>query len=305
MDRPLSPAELLRLRADPTAGESHSPLFGAPLLGVELGAAAPTDGRKEGAWAWLSEQPTLLVGVARAGIAPESRSLADALDVVAESEQELAEICATCARAPLAALVLAQLLRGSLSRSIADGLVAESLAYSTLQAGPEFVAWRKERSVKQREPESEPALCVRRTADELSLRLNRPAKRNAYSAELRDALCEALALVVRDESIERVTLSGAGPSFCSGGDLDEFGSLPDPASAHAIRTTRSAAALLARVSGRVEAHVHGACVGAGIELPAFCRRIVAAPDEVGSPGKPSRPNRNGELLGAGHRSPTD
>jgi enoyl-CoA hydratase/carnithine racemase len=28
----------------------------------------------------------------------------------------------------------------------------------------------------------------------------------------------------------------------------------------------------------VEAHVHGACVGAGVELPAFARRVVAAPD---------------------------
>ena len=75
--------------------------------------------------------------------------------------------------------------------------------------------------MKPREPDSEPALCVTRAAGALSLRLNRPAKRNAYSAELRDALCEALALVIQDESIERVTLSGAGPSFCSGGDLDE------------------------------------------------------------------------------------
>jgi enoyl-CoA hydratase/carnithine racemase len=108
--------------------------------------------------------------------------------------------------------------------------------------------------------------------------LDRPSKRNAFSAEMRDALCEALALAIHDDSIARVTLSGAGPSFCSGGDLDEFGSLPDPATAHAIRSTRSPAALLARVAGRAEARVHGACVGAGVELPAFCARVVAARD---------------------------
>ena len=277
MQSVLSPAELLRLRSDPAASESHSPLFGAPLLCVDLAVEPPALAQEERAWAWLAELPAVLVGVARPGIAPGSRALASALDVVAESEDELAEIRATCERAPLAALVLAQLLRGSLARSVADGLVAESLAYSTLQAGPEFAAWCKGRSAKRRESDTGPALRVSRTGGELSLQLNRPAKRNAYSAELRDALCEALALAIQDESILRVTLSGAGPSFCSGGDLDEFGSLPDPASAHAIRTTRSAAALLARAAARVEAHVHGACVGAGTELPAFCRRVIAAP----------------------------
>ena len=278
MARPLSAVELLRLRADQAASEAHSPVLGAPLLCVELGSPPPALVQHASDWAWLAEQPALLVGVAHNGIAPEARALADAVDVVAESEQERAEIVATCARAPLAALVLAQLLRGRLSRSIAEGLVAESLAYSTLQAGPEFAVWCKTRSPRQHEPVSEPALRVTRSAGELSLLLDRPAKRNAYSAELRDALCEALALVIQDESISRVTLNGAGPSFCSGGDLDEFGSLPDPASAHAVRTTRSAAALLARVAARVEAHVHGACVGAGVELPAFCRRVIAAPD---------------------------
>jgi enoyl-CoA hydratase/carnithine racemase len=273
----LSPAELLRLRSDPAATESHSPLFGTPLLCVSLASEPPPVAASEDAWAWLAELPVVLVGLARPCSAPGARALASTLDVVAESEDELAAILATCERAPLAALVLAQLLRGALSRSVADGLVAESLAYSTLQAGPEFATWCKRRSVKSREPDTEPALRVLRTAGELSLRLNRPAKRNAYSAELRDALCEALSLVLQDESIVRVTLSGAGPSFCSGGDLDEFGSLPDPASAHAIRTTRSAAALLARVAERVEVYVHGACVGAGVELPAFCRRVVAAP----------------------------
>jgi enoyl-CoA hydratase/carnithine racemase len=213
--------------------------------------------------------------VATAGVADGARALAAALDVVAASEDELAAILATARRAPLATLVLVQLLRGSLARSVADGLVAESLAYSTLQAGPEFAAWGAGRTPRVREPSREPAVLVTRAGDRVELRLNRAEKRNAFSAEMRDALCEALALVVQDASVRSVVLSGAGPSFCSGGDLDEFGTLPDPASAHAVRATRNAAGLLARCAERVEAHVHGACVGAGAELPAFCRRVVA------------------------------
>jgi enoyl-CoA hydratase/carnithine racemase len=95
---------------------------------------------------------------------------------------------------------------------------------------------------------------------------------------MRDALCEALAIAVADASIARVVLRGAGPAFCSGGDLDEFGTLPDPATAHAVRCARHAGRLIAACGSRIQVHVHGACVGAGIELPAFAGRVVAAPD---------------------------
>jgi len=270
-----SAAELLRRISDPAACEASSVLLGEPVIPVELGAEPPPEAHDARAWARLAELPAPTVGVATAGVAPGARALAAALDVVAESEDELAAILETARRAPLAALVLVQLLRGSLAKSIADGLLTESLAYSTLQAGPEFGAWRAHRKPRTREPSAEPAVLASRRGGRLELRLNRPEKRNAFSAEMRDALCEALALVVQDASVREVVLAGAGPSFCSGGDLDEFGTLPDPASAHAVRTTRNAAALLARCAERVTAHVHGACVGAGAELPAFCRRVVA------------------------------
>jgi enoyl-CoA hydratase/carnithine racemase len=122
-----------------------------------------------------------------------------------------------------------------------------------------------------------PAVRVERVGEALTLTLDRPEKRNAFSAEMRDALCEALEVAVADETVA-VLLRGEGRAFCSGGDLDEFGTLPDPASAHVIRSTRHAARLLDRCAGRVTAQVHGACIGAGMELPAFCARVVAAPD---------------------------
>jgi enoyl-CoA hydratase/carnithine racemase len=48
--------------------------------------------------------------------------------------------------------------------------------------------------------------------------------------------------------------------------------------AHEIRTTRSPGLLLDALGDKCVARVHGACVGAGIELPAFCRRVEAAAD---------------------------
>jgi enoyl-CoA hydratase/carnithine racemase len=114
-----------------------------------------------------------------------------------------------------------------------------------------------------------------RAGDRLTIRLNRPANRNALSVEIREALCEALELVLADPTIRTVSISGAGRCFSIGGDLVEFGSGPDPATGHAIRGLRMPARLLADCAERVEFRLHGACIGAGIELPAFGRRVVA------------------------------
>ena len=88
-----------------------------------------------------------------------------------------------------------------------------------------------------------------------------------------------LRLALADPDL-RVVLSGTGPSFSSGGELSEFGTFPDPVTAHLVRLTRSAARLLARIGARVDAHVHGACLGAGVELAAFAGRVVASRDAV-------------------------
>ena len=126
--------------------------------------------------------------------------------------------------------------------------------------------------------ETGPACLLERAGNRLEIRLNRPARHNAFSSALRDALCEGLGVALADPSIDEVVLLGEGDSFCSGGDLDEFGSFPDPAQAHAVRTTRSPALLIARLAGRIRSEIHGACIGAGIELPAFTDRIVACED---------------------------
>ncbi|MFJ4840719.1 enoyl-CoA hydratase/isomerase family protein [Streptomyces sp. NPDC088746] len=179
--------------------------------------------------------------------------------------------------APLAALTLAGLLRATEQLPVSEGLGAESAAYSTLLAGPEFAVWRAGRPRRPGSSSADPVL-VHRDGGLLRVELNRPGRRNAFSAALRDGLVEALEIARLDDTVTGVELSGRGPAFCSGGDLDEFGTTPDPATAHVLRLRQSAGAAVDRCRERVHARLHGACVGAGIEVPAFAGRITAHPD---------------------------
>jgi enoyl-CoA hydratase/carnithine racemase len=117
---------------------------------------------------------------------------------------------------------------------------------------------------------------VRRDGTALRITLNRPERRNAYGRQLRDALTDALRVALFDPSVARVVLDGAGPCFCSGGDLDEFGTTPDPVTAHFVRTRAGAGRLVRDLGARIEARVHGPCTGAGVELAAFAGTVTAA-----------------------------
>ena len=245
-----------------TAGLAHEQLAGTVVI-VEPDDEAALD-------------PAALRSLTALFIARQPLAAADA--VIGEGGVDL--IVEAAERSPMAAIALVLLLRGTEGRSVEDGLVAESTVYSMLQGGPEFSAWRQGYSVRPRLSEIGPAVRMERTGDRLHLTLSRPHVHNAFSRRLRDELADALTLVAADDSLESVLLDGAGPSFCSGGDLTEFGTFPDPVRAHLIRLTRSPARLMAAVGHRMEVHLHGACMGAGIELPAFARHVVAHPDTM-------------------------
>jgi len=97
---------------------------------------------------------------------------------------------------------------------------------------------------------------------------------------MRDELCDALSVALQDPSAPRIELRGAGRSFCSGGDLAEFGGFTDSSATHAIRLARHPARWMSRLAERTTVYLHGACFGAGIELPAFASRLVADPSTV-------------------------
>jgi hypothetical protein len=267
--------------ADPEAADALSDTKGSVLV-VALDDGPAPDAAPTLALATL---PAVVVGTSESMSVSRSVSdvprTADLVDVVVPPEgDELAATVDAVAANPLAATALALVLRGSEVRSVAEGLQLESAVYGTLQGGPEFAAWRANRPVHPPRPEAGPAVAVHRDGDRLELVLNRPAVRNALDARMRDELVAGLAIAVGDPTVAQVQLRGAGPAFCAGGDLDEFGSRPDVATAHVVRMTRSPARALAAVADRVVARLHGACFGSGIELSAFAARVVARPDTV-------------------------
>ncbi|KPI07557.1 Enoyl-CoA hydratase/isomerase [Actinobacteria bacterium OK074] len=197
----------------------------------------------------------------------------------ADPQATAARLASVVAGQPAAAVALVQVLRMGVRLAPAERLVAESLAYSALQGGAGFRAWLAAAPRRVPRPADTPVR-LERDGARLTVTLDRPWVRNAFDAGTRDALCEALSVAVADPSVEHVDLYGQGPAFCSGGDLAEFGSSRDTAAAHLVRVHRSPAALLQRCADRVTAHLHGACVGAGIELSAFAGRVLAAPDTV-------------------------
>ena len=188
---------------------------------------------------------------------------------------------------PHAAIVLTGLLRAEVPNGQV-ALEAESLAYSTLLGGPEFLRWLDTTSRPAPPGPAVDPVLVRREGEDLRVTLNRPERRNAYGREVRDALVEALELAVALAVPPgptgptagpgfRLVWDGAGAAFCAGGDLGEFGSAPDPVTAHLVRLHAGAALRLLDLADVVEARVHGPCVGPGVELPAFAGRVLAAP----------------------------
>lgn len=199
-------------------------------------------------------------------------------DVELEGGQSLDLLIAGIERSPIAATTLVQLSRNNVRAPMLDALFAESLAYSTLQHSAQFLSWLATNKPTNVKEFTKPPILADRRDDELTLTLNRPENRNAWSTAMRDALAEHLHLAHDDESIARIELRANGPAFGAGGDLTEFGSARDAGVAHVSRQTRSPAALMHLLRDKIRVHLHGACVGAGIELPAFAATLIAQPN---------------------------
>ena len=247
---------------------------GKTWLSVDLSEANYSNEEVQVISQWLQRQPVPVIGLNN-----NDKRMLDALDLLADTDSEVEHLASFISQHPLASAVLVQVTRVTMSMPVMAALTVESLGYATLQGGAEFSRWLSgQHKTQVGMTNTSVPVVIKRTGSELSIQLNSPDNRNALSVSMRDGLSEAFSLVAMDDSIERVVVSGAGPCFSAGGDLTEFGITKDVAEAHRIRQLKMPAQYLAKHAGRYSFNLHGACIGAGIELPAFSRHISASRD---------------------------
>lgn len=217
----------------------------------------------------FSLPPCPVIGVGR-----RDHPLAARLDTIVESSFDSDALEQAARSQPLAAATVAQLLRLLPSLSLEQGLTAESLAYAVLQGSEAHRTWVAARPSAEILPEGQ--VLLERLEDDLAITLDRPEAGNAIDRPMRDGLHEAFALANADLSIARVVLRAKGKAFSLGADLGEFGTTTDPATAHAIRMLTLPAREAVRCADRFEVEIDGACIGAGLELAAFARKVRAS-----------------------------
>jgi 2-(1,2-epoxy-1,2-dihydrophenyl)acetyl-CoA isomerase len=114
-----------------------------------------------------------------------------------------------------------------------------------------------------------------------TITLNRPAARNALTAEMKTELLATLRQCASDPGVRAVILTGAGPAFCSGQDLREHAGLLKLGAA-ATETVRvhynPIITVITTMPKPVVAAIRGVAAGAGAALAFGCDFRIATRD---------------------------
>lgn len=275
------PVALINLDAGPS---SRTDIDSSPIRGSSAGSTPEM------------AAPLVVIGLSTQG------HTAEYCDVICPPDDpQLSVMLDHISEYPIAAVSLALLLRSNAHASPTMGIVNESATYSMLQGSRRFQQWlRTDQPGAAAESTGDPVIIESHRPElrhselrhselrqsethhsELHIVLNRPNRHNAIDRGLRLALHDALQVAALQDPDQLIVLRGHGPSFSSGGDLGDFGGFQDSGESHLVRLHQHPAlALLRAGTHRVEARVHGAVMGGGLELAAFADRVIAHPDAV-------------------------
>jgi enoyl-CoA hydratase/carnithine racemase len=121
-----------------------------------------------------------------------------------------------------------------------------------------------------------------------TITLNRPEKRNAWSAETEAEVREAFALAADDGDARAIILTGAGGTFCVGADVSGIagrrpdrprfaGVTPPPGGAPPVEDLARRYSYILNIGKPVVAAINGAVAGVGLAVTLYCDlRFMAA-----------------------------
>lgn len=120
-------------------------------------------------------------------------------------------------------------------------------------------------------------------ASTLHIRFNNPARHNALSVDMWEAIPALLAQAEQDDAIRLVVFSGAGgKSFVSGADISQFEDMRAAREAvkHYEAMAETALMSIYRCAKPTLACIQGYCIGGGVNVAISCDIRIASDDSV-------------------------
>lgn len=102
------------------------------------------------------------------------------------------------------------------------------------------------------------------------IRLNEPDRRNALSANIKSYLETIIPILMKDDAVRSVVITGMADSFCAGGDISNMAEREAPAVRARMHRTHAWSKLILNGDKPVVAAVNGAAAGAGFSLALLC-----------------------------------
>lgn len=109
-----------------------------------------------------------------------------------------------------------------------------------------------------------------------TIRLNRPDKLNAINEEMKSDLLSHFHRLANEDEVRAVLVTGAGKSFCAGGDINTMGNFTAQSLRKRLEATHAVMEAVHTVQKPVVAALNGAVAGIGLSLALACDYLIAA-----------------------------